>query len=165
LSTEQTLPRRLRVDRHAPRLAEVEVAGQLAQDQDVEPLDHLALQRRRLDQLVEQEGRPEVGEQLQVLAQAQQGSARPHHVRDRLVAGDARRAEQDGVGLARNPQGLVRQGIAGRLHARLTDRRLDQFETRPRAERGLQHLHRLAGDLRPDAVPGQHCDFHARELP
>ncbi len=61
-------------------------------------------ERGGVDQLGEQEGRTEVGEQAQFLAQAQQAGAGPHLIRNGLVAGHAGRAEQDGVGLARDPR-------------------------------------------------------------
>ena len=54
------------------RLAEVDAAGQLADDQDVEALDQLALQRREVGQRVEALRRPQVGEELELLAQPQQ---------------------------------------------------------------------------------------------
>jgi hypothetical protein len=54
------------------RLAEIDAAGQLAHDQDVEALDDLALQRRGIGKRRIADGRAQIGEELQVLAQAQQ---------------------------------------------------------------------------------------------
>ena len=65
-------PRRVRAE--AARLAEVEVAGELAQDHEVEAGDDFGLERRGVRQLGEQERGPEVGEQVEVLAQAQQAA-------------------------------------------------------------------------------------------
>ena len=58
------------------RLAEVDAAGQLADDQDVEPLDELALQRGEVGERVEALGRAQVGEEPEVLAQPQQAGLR-----------------------------------------------------------------------------------------
>ena len=57
------------------RLAEVDAAGQLADDEDVEALDQLALERGEVGERVEALGRAEVGEELEVLAQAQEARA------------------------------------------------------------------------------------------
>ena len=53
-------------------LAEISAARQLAQDQDVEPLDMLAPERGGLRQRRIADGRAQVGEQVQLLAQLQQ---------------------------------------------------------------------------------------------
>ena len=75
----------LRVDRapravvHVPdaaRLAEIDAAGELADDQDVETGDHFGLQRGRVFQRIEADRRAQIREQLEILAQAQAGRAR-----------------------------------------------------------------------------------------
>jgi hypothetical protein len=47
---------------HAPRLAEIDVAVQLAHDQDVEPAHFLRLQWGRTDELVIQDRRAQIRE-------------------------------------------------------------------------------------------------------
>ena len=61
------------------RLAEIDAAGQLAQDHDVEPLDQLALQRRGIRQRRIAHGRAQVGEQLRGPCAA--AAARPRAAR------------------------------------------------------------------------------------
>jgi hypothetical protein len=53
------------------RLAEVGAAGQLAQDQDVEAFDQLALETRGFGERGVADRRAQVGEQVEFLAQAQ----------------------------------------------------------------------------------------------
>ena len=55
----------------ATRLAEVNVAGQFANDEDVQPRDQFALQTGCIDQLRVANCRAEVGKQTQVFAQTQ----------------------------------------------------------------------------------------------
>ena len=50
-------------------LAEIDAAGELAHDQDVEALDHFRLQRRGCRERRIADGRAQIGEKLQVLAQ------------------------------------------------------------------------------------------------
>ena len=57
----------------AARLAEVDVAGQLADDQDVQPATSSGLRLERMRQLLVADRRAEVGEQAEVLAQAEDG--------------------------------------------------------------------------------------------
>ena len=54
------------------RLAEIDAARQLAHDHDVEAFDQLALQARGVGERRIADGRAEVGEQVEVLAQPQQ---------------------------------------------------------------------------------------------
>ncbi len=117
-----------RVGSETSRLAEVEVTGQLAQDHDVQSLDHFALEGRSIDQLRKQERGPEVREQPQRLAQTQQARARPHVIRDTFVPGHARRPEENGVGLLRYLQRSRRQRVTCGLHTRATHRRLGELE-------------------------------------
>ena len=63
-------------------LAEVDAAGQLADDQDVEALDQLALERGEVGERVEALGGAQVGEELEVLAQAQEAGLGAHLVGD-----------------------------------------------------------------------------------
>ena len=81
----------------APGLAEIDAAGELPQDQDVETLDQLRLQRAGLGQCREDHGRAEIGEELQLLAQAQQALLRLQVERVGVVLGAAHGAEDDGV--------------------------------------------------------------------
>ena len=62
-------------------LAEIDAAGQLADDDDVEALDQLALERRGIGERRIADRRTQIGEQAEILAQPQQ--ARPPAARRR----------------------------------------------------------------------------------
>ena len=79
-------------------LAEIGAAGQLAQDEDVEALHLLAPQRGGLGQGRIADGRAQVGEQIEVLAQAEQARLGADLVRHLVPLGPAHRAEQDRIG-------------------------------------------------------------------
>jgi hypothetical protein len=155
----------VRADPHAARLAEVDVTGELAQDHQIEALDHLALERRGTDQLRKEERGPEIGEQAELLAQAQQTGAGPHCVGDGFVARHARGAEQDRVSLTRDLQRRGRQGIPSSINAGRADRRLGQLHGHVRADDGLQHLDGLRRHFRADAVAGKNGYLHALPIP
>ncbi len=82
----------------AARLAEIDAAGELADDHHVEPADDLRLQRRGIDERIEDHRRPQVGEQRQVLAQAQQAALGLLGERQRVPLRAADGAEQHGIG-------------------------------------------------------------------
>ena len=80
------------------RLAEIDAAGQLAHDQDVETFDDLLLQRGRIGKRRIADRRSQIGEKLQVLAQAQQPRLGAHLIGHPVPFRPADRAEQHGVG-------------------------------------------------------------------
>ncbi len=80
------------------RLAEIDAAGELAQDQDVEPLDQLALQRGGIGERRIDDRRAQIGEQLEVLAQAQEPGLGPHLVGHAVPFRPADGAEDHRIG-------------------------------------------------------------------
>ena len=80
------------------RLAEIDAAGQLAEDEDVEPLDQLALQRRRIGQRRVADRRPEVGEEAEVLPEPEQPGLGPHLVGHVVPFRPADRGEEHRIG-------------------------------------------------------------------
>ena len=109
-----------------------------------------------------QERGTEVGEEIEVLAQAQQRRARALVVRNLLVARNAGRAEQDRLGLARD----------ARACAAAADRRAMRSATPPMGASASSSgaalptaarstLHRLRRDFGADAVAGENGDLHA----
>jgi hypothetical protein len=139
------------------RRAEIDVAVQLAHDQDVEARHDFRLQRRRARQLRIADRRTEVREELQVLAQAEDRLLGTQRALELVVFPVADRAEQDRVGFFRERQRGIGQRMALRLIARATDRRFFKLELL--AER-VQHLDRFGGDFRTDPVAGQYCNLH-----
>ena len=79
-------------------LAEIDAPGQLAHDEDVRVLGNIRAQRRHVVKSVEDLRRAEIGEQAELLAQAQQSRFRANGAIVPLIATD--RAEQDCVGVA-----------------------------------------------------------------
>ena len=78
--------------------AEVDAARQFTDDQDVEPFHHLALERGGIGQRRIADGRTQVGEEAEILAQPQQARLGAHIVRHLVPLGPAHRAEEHGVG-------------------------------------------------------------------
>ena len=95
---------------NAARLAEVDPAGQLAHDHDVEAGHGLFLQRRCFGQRVKTDRRAQVGEQLQILAQAQQAALGAQREIERIVLRATHRAEQHAIG----GEGLVHDRVGDR---------------------------------------------------
>ena len=89
------------------RLAEINAAGELAQDHDVEAFDQFALERRGVGQSRIGHRRAQIGVEREILAQAQKPRFRPHLIRHAVPFRPADRAEQDRVGGLRLGHGLV----------------------------------------------------------
>ena len=150
-------------DADAARLAVIDVAIQLAQDHEVEPLHQLGPEGRGADQLGEQERRPEVGKQLQLAPQREQAEPGALIARSALVAGSADRAEQDGVGLARELERRRRQRHTGRGHAGGADRRFGEFDVAPAT--ACSTLTASAVTSLPMPSPGMTAMFISRIIP
>jgi len=141
----------------ATRLTEVNVTGQLADDQDVQARDQLGLEAGGTDQLLVADGGAEVGKQSQVLAQAQNGLLGTQRAVELVVFPVAHGTEQHRVGFLGQFEGGFGQGMAvcvvggpadqGGLHLEL------QVE-------GVEDLDGLFDDFGADAVTGENCDFH-----
>ena len=89
------------------RLAEIDAAGEFAQDDDIEALDHLALEARGIRKRRIDDRRPDIGEQAEVLAQPQQPRFRPRVVGHLVPFRPADGAEDHGVAGVRLGHGLV----------------------------------------------------------
>ena len=94
------------------RLAEIDAAGQLAHDHDVEAVDEVALQRGGVGERRVADRRAEIGEQLEVFAQAKQPRLGPLVVWHAVPFGAADGAEHDGVGGERLLHGRLGDGLA-----------------------------------------------------
>ena len=105
------------VDGNAARLAEVNVAGQLAHNHDVQAGHHFRLQRGGIGQLRVQNGRPQIGEQVQILADGQQAAFRSQRTLQLVIGRAAHRAQQHRVGFAAQFLGEFRIGLAKRVVA------------------------------------------------
>ena len=139
------------------RLAEIDISRQLSNDQDVKPRHQLGLQARSMRQLFVADGRAEIGEQAQVLAQPQDRLLGAQRTLERVVLPVTHRAEQHSIGRPRELKRRVGQRMAVRVERHAAHQRLFRFEPKIQA---LQHAQRLRHDFRADAVAGQDCNFH-----
>jgi hypothetical protein len=92
------------------RLAEIHPAGQFTQDDDVEPIHHLALEARGFGKRRIADGGANVGEQAEFFAQAKEPGLRPHLVRHAVPLRAAYCAEDHGIGRMRLGHGRVGDG-------------------------------------------------------
>ena len=138
------------------RAAEVEAAGQLAQDQDVGAGPDLGTQRRRrVERGVGGDG-AQVGEELERRSQAEQRVLGPGGCRGIIPLRTAHGAEQDGVGGTACLEGGSRQRVTGRVDRGTADQLLvpAHLESEPRSG-GLDAASRHVADLRADPVAGK----------
>ncbi len=94
------------------RLAEIDATGELAHDEDVEAFDELALQGACIRECRIADRGTQVGEQVEILAQAQKARFGAMLIGDVVPLGSADRTEDDGVGLLRLGDGFVGDGHA-----------------------------------------------------
>ena len=99
----------------AARLAEIDAAGALAHDHQVKAAHHVGLQRRGIDQRIEHDRGPQIGEQVEFLAQPQDRQLRAKLESKLLPFRSTDRAEQDGIGILRLLHRLVGDRRAARI--------------------------------------------------
>ncbi len=109
-------------------LAEIDAAGELAHDEDVEALDHFLLQRGGCGERRVADGWAQIGEQLEVLAQAEQARLGTRLVRHRIPFRPADRAEQNRVGGERLGHVRFRDRLAMRVIGAAADQALFGLE-------------------------------------
>ena len=148
-------------DAAAARLAKVDVTGQLADDEDVQAGHQFALQAGSIDQLRIADGGAEVGEQAEMLAQAQNRLLRAQRPVKRVVFPVANSAEQDGVGLAGQLDCGLGQRVAVGVKGRAADQRRFAFKFQVEC---LEHLDGLGDDFGANAITGKNCYFHGYYL-
>src|SRR5262249_10140443 len=138
-----------------PRLPEIEAPGQLADHHEVRPLDDLAPQGRCVDEHREALGGPEVGEEVQLLPEAQQPALRPALLWLLVPLRTPHRAEQDGVALLAELERRVAQRLARRVDRAAADQGGLELEGGAgRLSDDLEHLLRFGRDLESDTVSG-----------
>ena len=146
----------------AARLAEIDVAGQLAHDQDVQPRHHLGRSVEAPRQFRVHLRRAQIGEQAEFLAQAEDRLLRALGARQRVVLRVADGAEQDRVGLARQRE--RRRPAADRRPRRSRRRRPAPPRIRAAAPGGASTLSAWATISGPMPSPGSTAIF-MRGLP
>ena len=141
-----------RLGRRLGPVAEVDPAGQLADDDHVDPGEQLGAERRRPDEGRLDGDRAQVGVQAEPAAQREERLLRPDRGARVGPLRTADRAEQDRVGLAAGRQVLVADGDPERIDRGAADdvlRPVDR-EAEPRRRR---HRRRAAPPRRPPARP------------
>ncbi len=139
-------------------LAEVDVAVQLAHDQQVDLAGDFGTQGGQVFKACEDLRRTQVRKEAKFLAQAQDGLLRAQ-MAFQVVAGEiAHGAEQDRLGRARDVQRFGGKRMAMLVVGRAADVALDQLQAR-KVEL-LEHPHRLLGDLGTDPVSCKNRDAH-----
>ena len=137
--------------------AEINVARQLADDQQIETGDDFRLQRGCACQFRIQNGGTEVGKQFQILAQSQNRLFRTQGTFQRIVFEIADRAEQNRIGLFRQFERTFRQRMTVRRIACAADIGPFHFEI---FTQRIQNPNGFIHDFRADTVARQNCNLH-----
>ena len=142
--------------RHAAGLAEIDAAGQLANEQDIEAGDDLGLERRRVDQRGEGPRRAQVGEYAHAGAQGQQPCLGPHGIRLPGPLRPADRAHQHRIGGLGGSKRCRRQRHPVDIDCRAAEARLghDDIESGGGVQL-LDDTRRLTRHFGADAVAGE----------
>ena len=143
----------------AARLAKVNVACELADDQNVQARHQLGLQARSIGELLVANGRAEVGKEAHVFAQAQNSLLWAQWAVQRVVFPVAHRAKQHGVRV----HGELERGRWQRVAVGLKSCAAHKggFQRQVQAQ-NLQDLDGLGHDFGANAVAGKYCDFHKK---
>ena len=142
-------------------LAEVNVTGQFAADEDIEAVtDDLRLDRAGIRQRLVHLRRTQVDEQAQCGAQTEQRLLRTLSTRHIVPLGAAYRAEQHGIRILADLDGLIGQRDAVLVDRAATRKDLLKIEAVAELLADLiEYEHGLGYDLRADAVALYHCDI------
>ena len=146
-------------------LAEIDPAGQFAQDDDVESVHHLALEARGIRERGIADRGANIGEQAELLAQPQQSRLRPHLIWHAVPFRPAHRAEDHGVGRVRLGHGLIGDRDLVGVIAGAPDQSFLGVEPRraARVHPGDELFH-LGHHLGADTVPGEEKELVSRHV-
>ena len=138
------------------RLAVVQPAGQLADDDHVRAFHHVILQRRGIHQRRPRAHRTQIREHVQHLAKAQQARFRTLAGRSRIELGQSHGAHQRGIGFGSKLLGFLGKRRAGLMNGYAAEQSLGQFQSVAEfLADGFQHFHRRGGHFRSNPVAGQ----------
>ena len=151
----------LRIGATSARLAEVDIARQLADDHQIEAGDDFALQRRRISQLRIQHRRTQIREQTEVFADRENALLGTHRARQRVVAWAADCAEQNRIGCFCDSLRRFRIGMLLCVVCDSTQMGGLAFDRDAFATEDIEDPGRLGDDFRTDTIAGHHCNFHA----
>ena len=138
-------------------LAEIDAAGQFAEDDQIDALDDLLLQRRAVRQHRRHLQRPQIGEQAHRLADRQQPLFRTRLAAIPFRPADG--AQQHGVGRDAGGARGLGQWLARFVDGRAADQMLGELEMMTiEVADDPQDVARGPCDLRSDAIAGQQDD-------
>ncbi len=143
-------------------IAEIDAAGQLAHDEDVEAAgDQFRLDRRGVHEAGITAGRAQVGVEAEMLAQRQQcGAFRLLVGRQVLPLGAADGAEENRLRVTAALQRVLGQRVAELVDGGAADGVFLRLDVEAKFLRGrVQEIETDGHYFRPDAVAGQHGDF------
>lgn len=140
-----------------PRLPEIDIACQLADDQEIQPRHDFRFQCGSTGQFRIENGRTEIGEQFQILAQSQNGLFRAKGTFQRVVFEITDGTKQNRIGFLRQFQGGIRQGMTMRCITGTADIRPLHFEI---FIQRIQNPNGFIHDFRTDTVARQNCNLH-----
>ena len=144
------------LDPDAAGLAEIGVAQEFTDDHEIDPPDDLRLERRGVDQILEDDDRPEVGVEAEPRAEAEEAPLRPEAVVERFPFRAAHGAQEYGVARHGHLQDILGQRGAEPVVGRPADQPLLHLEPDAGAcGHDVEDLPRLPHDLRPDPVAGE----------
>ena len=144
----------------AARLAEINAAGQFADDDEIDVPQHAGLERRRIRQRRVGNDRPEIGVKIVFAAQAQQATRLARRRGNFLRLRPAGRAPQDRVGLLHRLDGVRRHYLAGREIGNDAVLRFAQHHGNAAPGRKpVEHPLRLRGHFGADALAADHGDL------
>ena len=152
-------PPALIIGENPARFAEINPAGQLTDDHDIQPRHHLALQAGEIGKGVETLRRAQVGEQVHLLAQPQQPAFGLQAEIEHIILRPAHRTQQHGIGRLRPFHRFIGQGRAVGIIGTAAHQPLGQVEMDgARGGEPADHLAHLCHHFGADAVAGQDED-------
>ena len=134
---------------NAARLAEINVTRQFTHDQDVEAGHHFGFERRGVGQFRIKKRGPQVGEQPEFLADAQQAALGTQFARIVVPPRAANGTEQDGIGCLGELVRRLGKRIFGRIDGTAAQQGLFHLDVQVEC---LEDAHRLGSNFRADAV-------------
>ena len=143
------------IEGDAARFAEVDAAGEFADDQNVQPGHQFRFQRRRRGQWREQHRRTQIGEEIETGTQTQQALLGPLFHRQIVPLRPANRTEQHSIGPSCCLQGLRRQRRAVGVDG--TAAHIGAVELEGNIQGAENALH-VGHDLGTDAV-ARNCQY------
>ncbi len=156
----ETFPLTVFPGANTPGFPKIDASGQLPDDQDVQASDQLCFQAGSRRQLRKENGRPQVGKQIEISTYRQQAALGPVPRGQAIPLGATHGAQQDGIGGPGLGLGAFRVGGSLPVNSDAPQICFVNGKNKPKPGRhGVQHSSRLDNNLGPDSVSGQQQDL------